>query len=86
MQEPSYLDNDQKFWLVIVLGIVTLVVVLTLGLVLIHSADEAIRVNAGLQQCKVLLPGMLNAETAWMKECPKVNIDMQMPSSSQLQN
>lgn len=64
------MESEHKMWV----WLVGIGATIGLCIALLVQAGEAIKVNAGLQECKYAVVGLAGTVTAWMKECPKSGI------------
>ncbi len=64
------MESEHKAFL---LGIISIGIVAICITLVVHMG-EAIKVNAGLQECKYAVVGSAGIVTAWLKECPKSQI------------
>ncbi len=64
------MESEHKMWV----WLAGIGAIIGLCIALLVQAGEAIKVNAGLQQCKYAIVGSAETVTAWMKECPKNQI------------
>ena len=61
------MESEHKMWI----WLAGIGATIGLCIALLVQAGEAIKVNAGLQECKYAVVGSAGIVTAWLKECPE---------------
>ncbi len=64
------MESEHKAFL---LGIISIGIVAICITLVVHMG-EAVKIKAGLQECKYAVVGSTGTVTAWLKECPKNQI------------